>query len=288
MKRFIRKVTSKLNFIRKKKPKAKPVWVSSVGKKRGISVKKRKISLFFKVFFKEVLKNKYIKIFLTVLFLCGFVIGIRYFIFSSRFNIKKVLKDLKPHYNIAPGYNFPIVFDGGGENKVELMKWGLVPFWADDPKIGYRMINARAETLSTKPSFRKPLKSQRCLVPANGFYEWKKENGKAPYFIKRKDNELFAMAGMYDVWQDAENKKLKTFTIVTVDANPMIRKIHDRMPAILEKEEEVVWLDGKSEISKALNILKPYQGRDMVTYRVSEKVNKPIHDEPELIKPEIG
>lgn len=208
--------------------------------------------------------------------------------FYSRFKIKNTLKNLKPHYNIAPGYNFPIVFNNKGENKVVLMKWGLVPFWADDPKIGYRMINARAETLNTKPSFIKPLKSQRCLVPANGFYDWKKEDGKAPYFIKRRDNQLFAMAGMYDVWQDAEKKELKTFTIVTVDANQMVRKIHDRMPAILKKEEEEVWLDGKSEISKALNILKPYQGKDMEVYRVSEKVNKTIHDEPWLIKPEIG
>jgi len=208
--------------------------------------------------------------------------------FYSRFNIKERLKDILPHYNIAPGSNFPVVTQGERGNRAQLMKWGLVPFWADDPKVGYRMINARAETLKSKPSFRKPLKSQRCLVPANGFYEWHKEDGKMPYFIKRKDNELFAMAGIYDVWKDAEGKELKTFTIITVDSNQLVSKIHDRMPAILKEKDEKIWLDHDLEIEKVLKVVSSYKNKDMEMYRVSKKVNKTIHDKPGLVKPEIG
>ncbi len=207
--------------------------------------------------------------------------------FYSRFNVKNNLLDLKIHYSIAPGHNFPIIKQEKGDNKVEIMKWGLIPFWAKDPKIGYRMINARAETLSSKPAFRKPLRTQRCLVPANGFYEWDRQNGKMPYFIKRKDNELFAMAGMYDIWKDAGGREIKTFTIITVDANKLVAKIHDRMPAILEEKNEKKWIDKNTKISKVPEYLMPYPGENMEMYQVSKKVNKPINDEPELIKPEI-
>ena len=132
---------------------------------------------------------------------------------KQRFNLSNQL-EIEQNYNVAPGQIVPVITRQSPKKAVE-MKWGLVPFWAKDPKIGYKMINARAETVLFKPSFRKAIRSQRCLVPANGFYEWQRINGKQPYFISRKDGEIMSFAGIFDTWKDAEGSKINSYAIIT-------------------------------------------------------------------------
>lgn len=203
----------------------------------------------------------------------------------SKENIAKQLK-LDPMYNIAPGAITPVI-TRNSPNKLELMKWGLIPHWAKDPKIGYKMINARAETIADKPSFRGPFKKHRCLVPASGFYEWKKlenEKTKIPYLIKNKSDELLSFAGLYDVWRDAENKEFKTFTIITTAPNELMSPIHNRMPVLLEKEEEKAWLDSETIPEDLLKLLDPYPSALLEAYTVSQDVNNPRNQGVELLK----
>lgn len=180
--------------------------------------------------------------------------------FYDRFNIENRLDALVERNNITPGQMVPVIMSKS-PNRVELMKWGLIPHWAKEKNIGYKMINARIETLVEKPSYRGPLKSKRCLVPASGFYEWQATRfGKTPYFIHLKNEPLFSFAGLYDVWTDGEDdgkvEKIYSFTIITKNANKTISKIHDRMPVILEQSRESEWLDRDlQDTIKALSIL---------------------------------
>lgn len=208
----------------------------------------------------------------------------------SRFRVwvpEDMRKLMKPRYNIAPSQYVPVIYQNKArENNLELMKWGLVPFWAKDPKIGHKLINARAENVAQKPSFKYSLKSKRCLVPCTGFYEWKKQDrDKVPYYIGLKNNELFAFAGLYDIWKDAEGKELKTFTIITTEPNDTLRPIHNRMPAILQRELEGRWLDpDEQDSSQLLRILKPFPDDNMQAYVVSKEVNNPANDNPRIIR----
>ncbi len=208
----------------------------------------------------------------------------------SRFGVivsKDINKKITPHYNIAPTQKIPVIYkDKNQENKIEFMKWGLVPFWAEDPKIGHKMINARAETLTQKPSFKHLLKSKRCLVPSSGFYEWKRiDKRKVPYYIGIKNSRIFSFAGLYDNWKDSVGNELKTFTIITTNSNNTLRPIHNRMPVILEREFEEDWLDVKTHDFDSLKqMLKPYPGDKMIAYAVSTEVNNPSNDNPELIR----
>ncbi len=200
-----------------------------------------------------------------------------------------VSEDVKitPHYNIAPSQNIPVIYkDKNLENRIEFMKWGLVPFWAKDPKIGYKMINARAETLTQKPSFKNIFKTKRCVIPSSGFYEWKKiDKQKVPYYIGIKNSKIFSFAGLFDNWKDRDGNELKTFTIITTDANNTLKPIHDRMPVILKQEFEEKWLDMKIQNSDLLaEMLKPYPDDQMVAYSVSSEVNNPENDSPELTR----
>jgi putative SOS response-associated peptidase YedK len=171
---------------------------------------------------------------------------------------RTILKNFEPDSNISPGLITPVI-TRNSPNQLTLMKWGLIPHWAKDPKIGYKTFNARSETLTTTPSFRESVKTKRCIVPADGFYEWKKlaETPKksVPYYFSRKDGELISFAGLYDVWTDPEGHELKTFTIITIQANDLIKPIHDRMPVILEKDVEDVWLAKNSDINTILSLL---------------------------------
>ena len=190
-------------------------------------------------------------------------------------------------YNITPGMINPVI-TRQSPNKVVLMKWGLIPFWAKDPKIGYKMINARAEGIEAKPAFRRPIKSQRCLVPADGFYEWKrltleKKEEKIPWFIGLKDKSTFSLAGIYDIWKDVEGKEIYSYSIITTEPNSLMAKIHYRMPVILGKIDEDVWLTKDYDFEKILALLKPYSEKDMVSYPVSTRVNSPANDGPELV-----
>ena len=208
----------------------------------------------------------------------------------SRFGViisKDINKKITPHYNIAPTQKIPVIYkDKNQENIIEFMRWGLVPYWAKDPKIGYKMINARAETLTQKPSFKHLLKSKRCLVPSSGFYEWKRiDKRKVPYYIGIKNSRIFSFAGLYDNWKDSVGNELKTFTIITTNSNNTLKPIHNRMPVILEREFEEDWLDVKTHDFDSLKqMLKPYPDDNMIAYAVSTEVNNPSNDNPELIR----
>lgn len=206
--------------------------------------------------------------------------------FDERFQIEHRQHELLPSYNVAPGALMPVVVRNS-PNNVAIMKWGLIPFWAQDPKIGYRTINARAETVATAPSFRHSLRKKRCLVPANGFYEWRAtEHGKVPYYIRLKEADLFAFAGLYDVWKDAEGNELPTYTIITTASNNLIAPIHHRMPVILQRRDEDLWLDTSvTDPAPLLAVLKPYPAEAMEAYPVSKAVNNPANDGEELIRP---
>lgn len=190
------------------------------------------------------------------------------------------------HYNIAPGMHVPIIVRNSPKKAI-LARWGLIPFWAKDPRIGYKMINVRAEGIESKPAFRKPLKTSRCLVPTTGFFEWKHlDREKIPYFIHLKDDNLFAFAGLYDEWKDAEGKILTTFTIITTSPNTMMEKIHNRMPVIFSQKEEDLWLDpAQTDIHKLVSLLDPYPASDMEAHPVSKTVNNPDNDTPDIIHP---
>lgn len=208
----------------------------------------------------------------------------------SRFGViisKDINKKITPHYNIAPTQKIPVIYkDKNQENRIEFMKWGLVPYWAKDPKIGYKMINARAETLTQKPSFKHLLKSKRCLVPSSGFYEWKRiDKRKVPYYIGIKNSKIFSFAGLYDNWKDSGGNELKTFTIITTNSNNTLKPIHNRMPVILEREFEEDWLDVKiHDFDSLKQMLKSYPDDKMIAYAVSTEVNNPSNDNPELIR----
>ncbi len=208
----------------------------------------------------------------------------------SRFGViisKDINKKITPHYNIAPTQKIPVIYkDKNQENRIEFMRWGLVPYWAKDPKIGHKMINARAETLAQKPSFKHLLKSKRCLVPSSGFYEWKRiDKRKVPYYIGIKNSKIFSFAGLYDNWKDSVGNELKTFTIITTNSNNTLKPIHNRMPVILEREFEEDWLDVKTHDFDSLKqMLKPYPDDKMIAYAVSTEVNNPSNDNPELIR----
>src|SRR3990172_2064564 len=166
--------------------------------------------------------------------------------------------------------------------------WGLVPFWAKEPSIGYKMINAKSETLSEKPSFRKPFKEKRCLVLADGFYEWEKtdKKNKVPYRFVLKNRQPFAFAGLWDVWKTPEGDTLLSFTIITTRANELMERIHDRMPVILNEKDEAKWLDPEfKDTDKLSSLLQPYPSEQMVAYKVSTIVNSPKNDTPSCIEP---
>lgn len=224
----------------------------------------------------------------------GFIPGKNFY---KRFKIDKYSGQLKPVYNAAPGMKMPVIIRQSPNQAIE-MKWGLVPNWAKDPRIGYKMINARAETLESRPAFRSLLHTKRCLVPANGFYEWEhKGKTRTPYYIKLKDNEMFTFAGLYDTWKDAEGKMIMSYTIITTDSNPLVAKIHDRMPVILKTDLEDKWLGEekrcetgdvrceKRGIDELLAMLKPYPEGEMQAYQVSSLVNSPKNDREDLIEP---
>ncbi len=206
---------------------------------------------------------------------------------GERYNPYNPLPTIDASFNIAPGTINPVVAKRSPVG-IYLMKWGLVPFWAKDPRIGYKMINARAEDIEKKPSFRKPIRTQRCLIPATGFYEWKKLNlenkeEKFPWFIRVKDQNIFSFAGIYDVWKDAEGHEILTYAIITTTPNKTMGKIHNRMPVILETSEETKYLDEKTELNYILNLLKPFPDAKMECWPVSLKVNNPQNDSPQLI-----
>ncbi len=197
--------------------------------------------------------------------------------------------ELAPRYNIAPTQNAPIVRpDKAGEKKeLALLRWGLIPFWAKDAKIGNRMINARAETVAEKPSFKAALRRRRCVVLADGFYEWRKmRGGKQPYHIHLVENRPFTIAGLWDRWTKGPEGPVETFTILTTSANEKVAELHDRMPVILDAEARETWLDRSVEDPRELaSLLRPFDDDQIAFDAVSKLVNSPANDVPECLRP---
>ncbi|MBX0333427.1 SOS response-associated peptidase [Pontibacter sp. HSC-14F20] len=195
--------------------------------------------------------------------------------------LEKSLKEA--HYNAAPSQTLPVVTNEKPDT-IQFYSWGLQPFWAKDAKAIKRSINARAETLTEKPSFRNLLKSKRCLVPADGFFEWVvTSHGKVPHRILLKNEQLFSFAGLWDEWVDkSSGEVLHTYTIITTEANDLVKPIHDRMPVILSPEAEKLWLDEHETQEDLLSLLKPYDADKMKEYPVSILVNSPTNNVPEV------
>ena len=201
---------------------------------------------------------------------------------QSRFSIKAGLENYKAVYNAAPGMNLVVISNKEPE-ALNLFKWGLIPSWAKEASIGYKMINARSETISEKPSFRNSLNSRRCLVPADGFYEWKKdEKFKQPFRILLKDESLFSFAGLWDSWISPDGKPIFSFTIITTEANRIMAGIHERMPVILQPENEKDWLGNSASQAHILQLLKPYPAELMDYYPVSQLLNSAANNVPEV------
>jgi putative SOS response-associated peptidase YedK len=210
----------------------------------------------------------------------------------ERFGFETDLESLVPRYNLAPTQDAPVIVAGDDGRVLERMRWGLIPSWADDPKIGNRLINARSETAAKKPSFRSAFRRRRCLVPADGFYEWKKNPGtskKTPMRIVVGDGEPFAFAGLWETWTDPDGEPLGTFTILTTSPNELLRTIHHRMPVILERSAEDAWMDPDTDDPEKLaSLLTPYPAGGMRAYPVSTLVNSPSNDVPACLEEARG
>jgi putative SOS response-associated peptidase YedK len=196
--------------------------------------------------------------------------------------------DLKPRYNIAPSQPIGVV-SNNGLNQFEFYIWGLIPSWAKAGRSVNGFINARAETLAEKPTFRAPFRKRRCLILADGFYEWKADpsgKSKTPYYIKLKSGNPFVFAGLWDSWKDKEGSEIRSCAIITTEPNQLMQTIHNRMPVILASEHYEQWLssgDGNPDLLS--NYLKPYPAEKMVAFPVSKAVNSPQNDTPECIRP---
>jgi putative SOS response-associated peptidase YedK len=193
----------------------------------------------------------------------------------------------KPRYNIAPTQQVLAVIHDGERNRLGELRWGLIPKWAKDPKIGVQMINARAETLSEKPAFQSAFERRRCLIPADSFYDWKQTTtGKQPFRIHLNDRALFSFAGLYDTWTSPDGQKISSCSIITTTPNDLMATIHHRMPVILQRHEEQDWLNRQQTNSKLLApYLVPYPSEQMVAYPVSAKVGHIRNDDETCILP---
>jgi putative SOS response-associated peptidase YedK len=205
---------------------------------------------------------------------------------AEEFGVDASSIELSPNYNVAPTQGVAAVLEEGGQRRLEVLRWGLIPPWADDPGIGSRMINARSETAPGKPSFRRAFRERRCLIPADGFYEWQRTNGaKQPYYIHMEDGRPFAFAGLWESWSKGGEGEVRTCTILTTGANALVGEVHDRMPVILAHDAYDVWLDPASERDELTGLLAPYPEDEMEAYPVSRFVNSPSNNDPRCIEP---
>ncbi len=224
--------------------------------------------------------------------MCGrFTLAAQPALIAEAFGLSGV-PDLAPRYNIAPTQISPVVRELaiGAARQLDLLRWGLVPSWAADPALGSRLINARSETVAEKPSFRSAFRQRRCLVPADGFYEWAKV-GKArhPWYFRRSDGAPFALAGLWERWRAPGGEALETFTILTTDANEVVAPVHPRMPVILPPQAYEAWLDPELiETGHLAPLLVPARPGFLIGYPVSQRVNAPLHDDPGCIAPLEG
>jgi putative SOS response-associated peptidase YedK len=224
--------------------------------------------------------------------MCGrFVVKSATEVIRDMFGDYEVIEQYAPSFNVAPSQQAPVFLESKGKNQVRNLQWGLVPFFAKDPKVGFRMINARSETIHKLPSFRTPFRSRRCAVAADGFYEWRKlDKVKIPYYIHSKSGSPLVFAGLYDHWKKPDGDWLSTFTIATVPANSLMEQIHNdkkRMPAILSPGKALdTWLDSKEEEPEALQpLLKPLAEGELAAHIVSRNVNSPKNNHESLVEP---
>jgi len=196
--------------------------------------------------------------------------------------------DLSPRYNIAPSQEIAVVRLLPGKNfrQLDMLRWGLIPGWARDIKISYKMINARAETLAQKPAFRAAFKKRRCLIAADGFYEWLHSGrNKQPFFVHMKNGSVFGFAGLWETWKSSEGNIVESCAIITTTANNLVRKVHDRMPVVLHPAQYDAWLADESPEDFLLQLLAPYPADEMEAFRVSREVNSPRNDIPACLQP---
>lgn len=207
---------------------------------------------------------------------------------AEAFEVAEV-PSLSPRYNIAPSQAVAAVRipPSGGAREVVLLRWGLIPSWAKDPSLGDRMINARAETAAGKPAFRSAIRRRRCLVPASGFYEWKRTNGrKQPYYIRRPDGKPFAFAGLWESWEGTGQAAVESCTILTTSANELLLPIHDRMPVIVSPADYDLWLSPEVRDPEELaRLFRPCPPEEVTAFPVGTAVNNPKTDSPQLIEP---
>lgn len=203
----------------------------------------------------------------------------------ARFDAQQTLIQATERYNIAPTQQVAVIRQTGEDRVLDAFQWGLIPAWAKDPKIANKMINARAETVAEKPAFRQALVRRRCLIPGDGFYEWKREGKeKQPFHIRRADGELFAFAGLWEEWKEEDGTPRRTCTIITTGPNELMLHIHNRMPAILRPDEEADWLDASlTKPDDLLPLLRPYPAEWMEAVAVSKRVNTAGVDDPTLL-----
>jgi putative SOS response-associated peptidase YedK len=194
--------------------------------------------------------------------------------------------DYNPNYNAAPTNDVPVVVENG-KRRLILCRWGFLPAWAKDEKTGFSMINARAETVAEKPAFREAFRKHRCIVVADGFYEWRKAGtARIPLHIHLRSREPMGLAGLYSVWTSPEGKEIRTCTIIVTDANELVAPVHERMPVILHPADYDRWLDPGLQDALALQpLLKPYPPEELGIHAVSKKVNSPRNNSPDLIEP---
>jgi putative SOS response-associated peptidase YedK len=203
-------------------------------------------------------------------------------IIEDRFDVK-VDSTYKPRYNSAPSQNLAVI-SNKNPHELSFYRWGLIPFWAKDRKIGNNLINAKSETITEKPAFKSSFKRKRCLIPSNGFFEWKRisEKEKIPYRITMLDDSLFAMAGLWDSWKDDNDEIINSFTILTTTPNELMDEIHNRMPVILERKDEHNWLY-ENDMELLESLLRPFDASRMTAYPVSKLVNSPSNDSAEIL-----
>ncbi len=205
----------------------------------------------------------------------------------TRYFKVSVAPDIQPRYNVAPGQQILAICQTVDAQRMPAMlKWGLIPSWAKEESIGYKMINVREESVKVKPGFKLAYKFRRCLVPVSGFYEWQKEgSGKQPYLIRLSGSDLFALAGIWESWKKpASDERIESCAILTTSANGVISRVHDRMPVIIRPDDIDLWLDVNSSTHRIDALMRPYDDRDMVCHRVSRAVNNVKNDDPSLIE----